>query len=37
MGSVREKCKNLDGSYRNDNYAMFIDWALKHAQENCKE
>ncbi len=37
MGFAREKCKNLDGSYRNDNYAMFIDWALKHAQENCKE
>ena len=36
MGFAREKCKNLDGSYRNDNYAMFIDWALKHAQESCK-
>jgi hypothetical protein len=36
MGFAREKCKNLDGSYRNDNYAMFIDWALKHALENCK-
>lgn len=36
MGYAREKCKNLDGSYRNDNYAMFIDWALKHALENCQ-
>jgi len=36
MGFARARCKNLDGSYRNDNYAMFIDWALKHAQENCK-
>jgi N-sulfoglucosamine sulfohydrolase len=36
MESARAKCKNLDGSYRNDNYAMFIDWALKHAMENCK-
>ena len=36
MGFAREKCRNLDGSYRNDNYAEFIDWALKHAQENCK-
>jgi len=37
MGFAREKCKNLDGGYRNDNYAMFVDWALKHAMENCKE
>jgi arylsulfatase A-like enzyme len=36
MESAREKCKNLDGSYKNDNCAMFIDWALKHAMENCK-
>jgi N-sulfoglucosamine sulfohydrolase len=37
MQFARDKCKNLDGSYRNDNYAMFIDWALMHAQESCKE
>lgn len=37
MSSARERCKNIDGSYKNDNYAMFIDWALKHAQESCKE
>ncbi len=37
MRLAREKCKNLDGSYRNDNYAMFIDWALKHAIESCRQ
>ena len=37
MASARERCKNIDGSYKNDNYAMFIDWALKHALESCKE
>jgi len=36
MELVREACKNLDGTYRNNNHAMFIDWALKHAIENCK-
>ncbi len=36
MEAVRAQCKNIDGSYRNDNYAMFIDWALKSAMENCK-
>ncbi len=35
MEQVRERCKNRDGSYRNDNYAMFVDWALKHAIESC--
>ncbi|MCX5643265.1 MAG: sulfatase-like hydrolase/transferase [Phycisphaerae bacterium] len=37
MATARERCRNLDGSYKNDNYAMFIDWALKHAMESCKE
>jgi len=37
MEAVRAQCKNLDGSYRNDNYAMFIDWALKYAVESCKQ
>jgi HEAT repeat protein len=37
MQSAREKCKSLSGNYRNDNYAMFIDWALKHTLESCKE
>jgi len=35
MKQTRERCKRLDGEYRNDNYAMFIDWALKHAMESC--
>ncbi len=36
MDAVRQQCKGLNGAYRNDNYAMFIDWALKHAMENCQ-
>jgi len=36
MEFARERCKNLDGSYRDDNWAMFIDWALKHTMEKCK-
>ncbi len=35
MALRREACKNLDGTYRNDDHAMFIDWALKYAIENC--
>jgi N-sulfoglucosamine sulfohydrolase len=35
MEEARRGCLKSDGSYRNDNYAMFIDWALKHAIENC--
>jgi len=34
---ARAKCKNPDGSYKNNNHAMFIDWALKSAVENCKK
>ena len=34
---ARAKCKNPDGSYKNNNHAMFIDWALKYALANCKE
>jgi arylsulfatase A-like enzyme len=30
-------CKNPDGSYENNNHAMFIDWALKYALQNCQE
>ena len=37
MRSARDRCKNVDGTYKNDNHAMFIDWALKHAIESCKE
>ena len=28
-------CENPDGSYKNNNHAMFIDWALKNALANC--
>ena len=31
------RCKQPDGTYRNDNHAMFIDWSLKYAMENCQE
>jgi hypothetical protein len=31
------RCKNRDGTYKNNNHAMFIDWALKYALENCGE
>jgi len=31
------RCKNPDGTYKNNNHATFIDWALKHALENCGE
>jgi len=37
MEQARQRCKNVDGSYRNDNYAMFVDWALKHALESCRK
>jgi N-sulfoglucosamine sulfohydrolase len=30
-------CENPDGSFKNNNHAMFIDWALKNALENCSE
>jgi len=30
-------CKKPDGSYKNNNHAMFIDWALKYALENCSQ
>jgi hypothetical protein len=35
MEQARRNCLKPDGGYRNDNYAMFIDWALKHAMESC--
>ncbi|MBA7709690.1 hypothetical protein ES703_118612 [subsurface metagenome] len=34
---AQERCKNPDGTYKNNNHAMFIDWALKYALENCGE
>jgi len=30
-------CENPDGSFKNNNHAMFIDWALKNALENCSQ
>jgi N-sulfoglucosamine sulfohydrolase len=30
-------CKNPDGTYKNNNHAMFIDWALKYALQNCRQ
>ena len=33
---AQARCKNPDGSYKNNNHAMFIDWALKYALQNCK-
>ena len=34
---AKARCKHPDGSYKNDNYAMFIDWALQYAMENCQQ
>jgi uncharacterized sulfatase len=34
---ARARCKQPDGAYKNNNHAMFIDWALKYALENCQE
>ncbi len=33
---ARARCKHPDGSYKNDNHATFIDWALKYAVESCR-
>lgn len=35
--AAQAKCRNSDGDYKNKNHAMFIDWALKYALENCKK
>ena len=34
---ARTRCKNPNGSYHNNNHAMFIDWALKYALQNCSQ
>jgi N-sulfoglucosamine sulfohydrolase len=34
---AQARCKNPDGSYKNNNHAMFIDWALKYALQNCQQ
>jgi hypothetical protein len=33
---AQARCKNPDGTYKNNNHAMFIDWALKYALQNCQ-
>ena len=34
---AQARCKNQDDSYKNNNHAMFIDWALKYALQNCQQ
>jgi len=34
---AKARCKNPDGTYKNNNHAMFIDWALKYALQNCQQ
>jgi HEAT repeat protein len=34
---AQARCKLPDGTYKNDNHATFIDWALKYALESCRE
>jgi HEAT repeat protein len=36
MEVTRSRCRKLDGSYKNMDHAMFIDWALQGAIANCK-
>jgi N-sulfoglucosamine sulfohydrolase len=36
MESARARCRNSDGSYRNNMHATFIDWALKNAIASCQ-
>ncbi|MBW8039099.1 MAG: sulfatase-like hydrolase/transferase [Planctomycetes bacterium] len=34
---AQARCKNPDETYKNNNHAMFIDWALKYALQNCRQ
>jgi len=34
---ARARFENPDGSYKNNNHAMFVAWALKNALENCSQ
>ena len=34
---AQARCKEPDGTYKNNNHAMFIDWALKYALQNCQQ
>ncbi len=36
MEQARKRCLNPDGSYKNNDHATFIDWALKNAIAHCK-
>jgi len=35
MRDTQARYKAADGTYKNQNHAMFIDWALKYALANC--
>ncbi len=37
ISEARAGFENPDGSYKNNNHAMFIAWALKNALENCSQ
>ena len=37
MEVARGRCRKLDGSYKNDDHAMFIDWALKNTLAKCPD
>ncbi|MBN2593185.1 MAG: sulfatase-like hydrolase/transferase [Sedimentisphaerales bacterium] len=34
---AKAACENPDGGFKNNNHAMFIDWALKNALESCSQ
>ena len=34
---AQARCRLPDGTYKNNNHATFIDWALKYAMENCRQ
>ncbi len=36
MERARRRYRNADGSYKNNDHAMFIAWALKNAVDHCK-
>ncbi len=37
MRAAQARCKTPAGAYKNNNHAMFIDWALKYALANCSQ
>ena len=34
--AAQARCRKPDGTYKNQNHAWFIDWALKYALQNCE-